>query len=271
MKCVTIEPRSGFPKFSLKEILQYRELLFFLIWRDVKVRYKQTKIGLVWVIFNPMVAMLIYTLFFGVIIKVPSGGVPYSLFFFTAYVPYVLFSEGVGRSVTSIISNASIMKKVYYPKIIMPLSTVISPLIDFCIMFGFLLCLMIFFGFYPTLRVLLIPVVIVSVLFLSTTVGMIVSALNTQYRDFGYIMSHIMQLWLYASPVVYMSSVIPHPYSIIYNLNPMVFIIDTMRWIVIGSQFPELSKLFSFVVLGIGFLISLTYFKFVETRLVDVV
>jgi lipopolysaccharide transport system permease protein len=215
--------------------------------------------------------MLIYTVFFGMIIKVPSNGVPYALFFFTGYIPFILFSEGFARSAASILNNASIMKKVYFPKIIMPISTVISPLIDFCIMCSLLLVLMILFGYYPTIKFLMFPVVIGMILFVSMTVALWVSALNTQYRDFAYAITHILQLWMYASPLVYPSNLIPYPFSIIYNLNPMVCIIDMMRWIVTGSAFPQISTFFSFVIVLIGFFGGWIYFKHVETKLVDVV
>ncbi len=262
---------NGWVPIDLKEIWEYRELLQTFVVRDIKVRYKQTALGAAWAVIQPLLMMVVFTLFFGKLAKIPSEGIPYPIFSYAALLPWTLFSEGLTRSTSSMISNAGIMTKVYFPRLILPISGVISPLVDFAIAFVILLGMMLYFGFYPTVNIIWLPAFILLALATSLGVGLWLSALNVQYRDFQYTVPFLIQLWLFASPVVYPSTLLPEPYRMIYGLNPMAGVIEGFRWALLGTS-PPSSLIVVSVVVVIAILISgAFYFRRMEKTFADVV
>lgn len=268
---INIRPMNGWVPIDLKEIWEYRELLQTFVVRDIKVRYKQTALGAAWAVIQPLFMMVVFTLFFGKLAKIPSEGIPYPIFSYAALLPWTLFAEGLSRSTNSMISNAGIMTKVYFPRLILPISGVVSPLVDFAIAFVILLGMMLYFGFYPTVNIIWLPAFILLALATSLGVGLWLSALNVQYRDFQYTVPFLIQIWLFASPVVYPSSLLPEPYRMIYGLNPMAGVIEGFRWALLGTT-PPSSLIVVSVVVVIAILISgAFYFRRMEKTFADVV
>jgi lipopolysaccharide transport system permease protein len=268
---IVIRPAKKWVPLNFSEIWHYRELLYFFVWRDLKVRYKQTALGFAWAIIQPLFLMVVFTLFFGNLANVPSDGIPYPLFSFAALIPWTLFAEGLTRSTTSMVSNANIMTKVYFPRLIMPMSGILSPLVDFAIAFIILIIMMAYYGFVPTIAIVFLPAFIFLALMTSLAVGLWLSALNVKYRDFQYTIPFLIQIWLFASPVVYPASMVPPPWQFIYALNPMVGVIEGFRWALLGTNPPGAMVLVSVgmvVLLLIGGLFS---FKRMEQYFADVV
>ncbi len=266
-----IRPPKRWAPINLRELVHYHELLYFFVWRDVKIRYKQTALGFLWAIIQPVFMMVVFTLFFGGLAKMPSDGVPYPLFNFAALIPWTLFAEGLTRSTTSMVSNANIMTKVYFPRLIMPISGILSPLVDFAIAFVILILMMAYYGFVPTIAIILLPGFILLAIMTSLAVGLWLSALNVKYRDFQYTIPFLIQLWLFASPVVYPSSLLPEQLQLIYGLNPMAGVIEGFRWALLGTNPPE-SMIFVSVIVVIFLLIGgLFYFKRMEQYFADIV
>jgi len=268
---ITIRPVKGWVPIDLKEIWEYRELLQTFVVRDIKVRYKQTALGAAWAVIQPLFMMVVFSLFFGKLAKIPSEGIPYPIFSYAALLPWTLFAEGLSRSTGSMISNAGIMTKVYFPRLILPISGVVSPLVDFAIAFVILLGMMLYFGFYPTVNILWLPAFILLALATSLGVGLWLSALNVQYRDFQYTVPFLIQLWLFASPVVYPSTLLPEPYRMIYGLNPMAGVIEGFRWVLLGTTPPS-----SLMAVSVGVVIAVLisgafYFRRMEKTFADVV
>lgn len=268
---ITIRPLNGWVPVDLKEIWEYRELLQTFVVRDIKVRYKQTAFGAAWAVIQPFFMMVVFTLFFGKLAKIPSEGIPYPIFSYAALLPWTLFSEGLTRSTGSMVSNAGIMTKVYFPRLILPISGVVSPLVDFAIAFVILIGMMLYFGFYPTVNIIWLPAFILLALATSLGMGLWLSALNVQYRDFQYTVPFVIQIWLFASPVVYPSTLLPEPYRIIYGLNPLAGVIEGFRWALLGTS-PPSSLIAVSVVVVIAILISgAFYFRRMEKTFADVV
>ena len=266
-----IRPPKKWVPVDLHELWEYRELLYSFLARDVKIRYKQTVLGFLWAIIQPLFMMVIFTLFFGGFAKIPSDGVPYPLFSFAALLPWTLFAEGLTRSTTSMVSNAGIMTKVYFPRLVMPISGILSPLVDFFIAFVILILMMAYYGFVPTIAIVLLPFFILLAIMTSLAVGLWLSALNVKYRDFQYTLPFIIQLWLYASPVVYPSSMIPEQYRMLYGLNPMAGVIEGFRWALLGAKPPDAMILVSVGVVVVLLIGGLFYFKRMEQYFADVV
>ncbi len=271
MPIVLIRPSAGWAPINLREILAYRELLNTFILRDIMVRYKQTALGVAWVVIQPLFAMIIFTIFFGGLAKIPSEGVPYPLFSYSALLPWTLFAEGLTRSTYSMVGNASILTKVYFPRLIMPLSGVISPLIDFAISFTIYLGLMLYFRYIPTTKIIFLPAFILLALGTALGVGLWLSAMNVQYRDIGYTVPFLVQIWLYASPVVYPSSLVPEQYQMIYALNPMVGVIEGFRWALLGTTPPSSMIAVSVLVVLLLLISGSYYFRRIEKNFADVV
>jgi lipopolysaccharide transport system permease protein len=268
---IRIRPPKKWVPINFSELWQYRELLYSFVARDVKIRYKQTALGFLWAIIQPLFLMVVFTLFFGNLAKVPSEGIPYPLFSFAALIPWTLFAEGITRSTTSMVSNANIMTKVYFPRLIMPLSGILSPLVDFAIAFVILIFMMAYYGFLPTIAIVLLPAFILLALLTSLAVGLWLSALNVKYRDFQYTIPFLIQLWLFASPVVYPASMLPQSWQVIYALNPMVGVIEGFRWALLGTNPPEAMILVSVGVVVLLLVGGLFYFKRMEQYFADVV
>jgi len=239
--------------------------------RDIKIRYKQTALGFLWAIIQPLFMMLVFTIIFGGFAKIPSDGIPYPLFSFAALLPWMLFSEGLTRSTMSMVQNSNIMSKVYFPRLIMPISGILSPLVDFAVSISILVLMMVYYGFVPTLNVVFLPLFILLALATSLGIGLWLSALNVKYRDFQYTVPFIIQIWMYASPVVYSASMIPEAIRPLYGLNPMAGVIEGFRWALLGTEMPG-SIIFVSVGVVIVMLVSgMFYFRWMEQYYADIV
>ena len=268
---IKIRPPKKWVPVDLHELWEYRELLVSFFTRDVKIRYKQTVLGFLWAIIQPLFLMVVFSLFFGRLAQIPSDGIPYPLFSFAALIPWTLFAEGLTRSSTSMVNNANIMTKVYFPRLIMPISGILSPLVDFIIAFVVLLLMMAYYGFVPTIAIVLLPLFILLALMTSLAVGLWLSALNVKYRDFQYTIPFIIQIWLFVSPVVYPASMIPQQWQFLYALNPMSGVIEGFRWALLGTNPPEAMILISVGVVVFLLVGGLFYFKRMEQYFADVV
>jgi lipopolysaccharide transport system permease protein len=267
-----IQPRRGFFNLDLAAVWEFRELLYFLVWRNVKVRYKQTIIGSAWAIIQPLMAMLIFTVIFGRFAKIPSDGLPYSIFAYTALLPWSYFSQAVTGSAASLIGNTNLVRKVYFPRLIIPLAEVAAPLIDFFISFLALLVMMAWFGIAPRWSVLALPLFLLLAMMTALAVGLWLSALNARYRDVGHAVPFLIQIWLYASPVVYPVSLIPEQWRLLYSLNPMVGVIEGFRWTLLGREVPA----FGVIAVGAAVVVALLlggiiFFKRMEHTFADVI
>ena len=269
---IVIEPSRGWVSLKLRELWQYRELLFSLAWRDVKVRYKQAVLGVAWAVIQPLMTMVIFSVIFGQLAKLPSEGIPYPIFSFAALLPWQLFSGALTRSGSSLVGNAALLTKVYFPRLIIPLSATIGGLVDFSISFLVLLGLMLFYGMAPTWSILWLPLLIVFTLVTALSVGLWLSALNVQYRDVQHLIPFLIQAWMYASPVAYSAELIPSgPWRFIYGLNPVAGVIQSFRWALLGANPPGELMVVSIGVVTILLVTGLYYFRRMEKVFADVV
>jgi len=257
---------------DLAAIWQYRVLLYFLVWRDLKVRYKQTAIGIGWAVIQPLITMLIFTVIFGYFAKLPSDGLPYPIFAYSGLLPWNYFASALNRCSVSVVADAHLITKVYFPRLILPIAGAISGLIDFAISFFLLLGMMTWFGSVPGWSVLTIPVFLGLALMTALAIGLWLSALNVRYRDVGHTIPFLVQVWMFLSPIVYPVSIIPEKYRLLYSLNPMVGVIEGFRWALLGKAGPEFSLLVvSAFVVGVLFVTGLVFFKNMEQTFADVV
>jgi lipopolysaccharide transport system permease protein len=269
---IHIRPKKGWQLGDLKELIEYRDLFYFLVARDIKVRYKQTVLGGLWAIIQPFFSMIVFTLFFGKLAKVPSDGVPYPIFNFTAMVAWTYFANSITGSGNSLIGNTGLISKVYFPRLIIPLAAVLAGLLDFFIAFIMLIGMMFYFGIYPRVTILLLPLLVVLMMFTAGGVGTFLSALNAKYRDIKYTIPFLVQLWMFASPIVYPTTMIPEKYRLIYGLNPLVGVIEGFRSILLGTiPFPTYMVLLSAFVSLILFFIGILYFKQMERYFADII
>ena len=269
---LNIEPSNTWVSLKLGELWQYRELLYFLIWRDIKVRYKQTALGAAWAIIQPLFSMLIFSLFFGRLAKMPSDGIPYPLFSLAALVPWTFFANGLNQSSNSLVASANLLKKVYFPRLVIPIATVLAGVVDFALSFVVLLGLMAFYGIAPTINLLWMPLFLLLALVTSLAVGLWMSALNVKYRDVRYIVPFLIQVWMFSTPIVYPSSLLPASWRTIYGLNPMVGVVEGFRWALLGTNtLPG----FMIVVSATAALVILIggafYFRHMEKSFADIV
>jgi lipopolysaccharide transport system permease protein len=267
-----MEPSRGWASLKLSELWEYRELLFFLTWRDIIIRYKQTVLGAAWAILQPFLTMIVFTVFFGKVVKVPSDGLPYPLFYFIALVPWMLFSNGLTLSSNSLVSSANLIKKVYFPRLAIPVATILAGLVDFVLAFIVGLGLMLYYG-YPLMvsAFWLLPLLLLA-LITSLGVGLWFSALNVQYRDIRYVVPFLTQVWLFATPIAYPSSLIEQPWRTIYAINPMVGVVEGFRWALLGSTVPSGLMLVVSAAAALFVLVSgLFYFRRMEKTFADVV
>jgi lipopolysaccharide transport system permease protein len=269
---ILIQPSKGVFHFNLGELWQYKELLYFLIWREVKIRYKQTMIGGAWAILQPLMTMVIFSIIFGRFAKIPSDGLPYPVFAYTALLPWMLFSQSLTRSGTSLVENANLITKVYFPRLMIPLGAASAPIVDFIVSFMVLICLMAWYGIRPTLGILALPLLLLLTIMTAFSVNLWLSPLNVQYRDVGHAIPFLSQFWMYASPVAYPLSLIPEKWQFLYSLNPMVGVIEGFRWALLGKQSPNIiaMAISVFAVLAL-FLSGLIYFKKMEQSFADVI
>ena len=232
---VVIRPSTGWTGVSLRDLWAYRELLYFLAWRDIKVRYKQTALGVIWVVIQPLFAMLVFSVFFGRLAGMPSGGVPYPVFAFCALLPWQLFAHALTESSASLVTNQNLITKVYFPRLIIPLAPVLASLLDFVIAFGILLGMLAYYRITPTPWVWTLPLFLLLAITLAIGVGLWLAALNARYRDVRYTIPFLTQIWLFATPIAYPSSLVPEPWRIWYGLNPMAGVVDGFRWALLGT------------------------------------
>lgn len=267
-----IVPARGWTALKLEELWANRELLYFLAWREIKVRYKQTAIGAAWALLQPLFTMLIFTIFFGRLAKLPSDGIPYSLFSLTALVPWMFFANGVTTSSNSLVSNANLITKVYFPRLAIPVSAVFSGIIDFVLAFALLLGYALYLGFRPTINVLWLPGFLLLALVTSLGVGLWLAALNVEYRDIRYTVPFLVQIWLFATPIAYSSSLMHEPWRTIYGLNPMVGVAEGFRWAMLSSGRPPEGLFFVSCAAALALLVSgAFYFKRMEKGFADIV
>jgi lipopolysaccharide transport system permease protein len=269
---VRIVPARGWVSLKPRELWAYRELLYFLVWRDVTVRYKQTVLGAAWAVIQPFCTMVVFSLFFGQLAKIPSNGIPYPIFAYAALVPWTFFANGLGQSANSLVGSANLIKKVYFPRLMIPVGTVLSEGVDFCIAFVVLLAMMLYYGIVPTANVVWLPLFMLLALSTSLAVGLWLSALNVHFRDVRYVVPFITQFWLFATPVAYPSSLLAEPWRTLYGLNPMVGVVEGFRWALLGSgpapgAMAGISAVMTAVLLTTGAL----YFRRMEKTFADVV
>jgi len=268
---VIISPSTYLVPFNFKDIWAYRELLYFLTWREIKVRYKQTLLGFAWAIIQPLFMMIVFTLFFGYLAKVPSEGIPYPLFNYAALLPWTLFAEGISRSSLSMVAQTNLIQKVYFPRLILPLSGILSPIVDFAIAFTILVGMMFYYSYPPTVKMLWLPAFILLALLSALGVGLWFSAINVKYRDVRYVLPFLIQLWLFASPVVYSSNLLPEKFQVIYGLNPMAGVIEGFRWALLGTEPPSALIAVSVVIVLIILVSGTFYFRRSEKIFADVI
>ncbi len=267
---VRIEPRLGWFQVGLREVWEYRELLYFFVWRDVKIRYKQTAIGVVWVVLQPLLTMAVFTLFFGRLAKLPSQGLPYPVFYFAAVVPWMYFSSSLQNATNVVVENQRLITKVYFPRLVLPISAVLSGLVDFAIGFVVLMVVTSVYGIRPTLAVLWLPALLLLAVLTALGVGFWMSALNALYRDVRYVMPFILQFWMFASPVAYPSSLVPERWRWLYGLNPMAGVIDGFRWALTGRGRPPGSAMLASTAMVVILLAGgLLFFQRMEGTVAD--
>lgn len=267
-----LEPSRAWFALKLKELWVYRELLYFLIWRDVKVRYKQTALGVLWVVLQPLLMTLLFSVVFGGFAEIPSDGVPYPIFTFVALLPWQLFAFALAASSTSLILNQQLITKVYFPRLIVPLAAVLVGIIDFATAFLVLLGMMAYYQIALTPAILVLPLLVLLALAVATAVGLWLSALNVQYRDVQYTIPFLTQFWLFATPIAYPASLIPEQWQWLYGLNPMVGVVEGFRWVLLGQIQPlGPSFMVSVAVTMLLLLSGLLYFNRVEKRFADII
>jgi len=269
---ITIQPKKGWQFIDFEELRQYRDLFYFLVSRNIKVKYKQTVLGGLWAIIQPFLAMLVFTLFFGKLAKMPSDGVPYPVFSYTALVAWTYFATSISGAGNSLIGDSRLISKVYFPRLIIPLSPVLAGLLDFTIAFVVLIGMMFYFHIHPTVMILFVPFLVILMMLTASGVGLFLAALNAKYRDIRYTIPFLVQLWMFASPIVYPASMIPEKYRLVYALNPMVGVIEGFRSALLGTgSFPVQMILVSTLVSAGLFIIGVFYFKQTERHFADII
>jgi lipopolysaccharide transport system permease protein len=269
---VRIGPARSWAALNLAELVDYRELLYFLVWRDIKVRYKQTALGFLWALLQPLFMMLVFTLFFGRLGKLPSDGMPYSVFTLCALLPWQLFAHALSESSNSLVANERLISKVYFPRLLVPLAAVVGGLADFGVAFLLLVAVMAFYGLTPGIAVVALPLLVLFAIATAFSVGLWLSALNVQYRDVRYTLVFLTQLWMFATPVAYSSSLVPAAWRPLYGLNPMVGVVEGFRWALLNRSTPPGAELFVSVAAVAALLVSgLYYFRRVERTFADVI
>jgi lipopolysaccharide transport system permease protein len=273
---IVIEPARGLALPDLRALLVYRELLYFLVWRDLKVRYKQTALGVAWIVIQPLVSMLIYSLLFGLLLNAPSGDVPYPVFVFAGLLPWNYFAASLSRSSTSLVANTNLITKVYFPRLVIPLSSVLSGLVDFVIAFLVFIALMLIFRVPLSFSIILLPFFLLLAFLTALGVGLWLSALNVRFRDVNYLAPFLLQVWMYLTPVVYSSTLIPEPYRYLLVLNPMTAVVEGFRWALLGSQATYTQN--SMLLLGFSIINTLTiivsgfiFFHRTESSFADII
>ena len=267
-----IQSSTGWVSLNLRELWRYRELLYFLVWRDVKVRYKQTVLGAAWAILQPFFTMVVFSIFFGRLAKIPSDGLPYPIFAYCALLPWQLFAHALTESGNSLVGNQNLITKVYFPRLVIPLAAVLSGVVDFAVAFVVLLGMMVYYGTVPTSAAVTLPVFLFLVLATALGVGLWLSALNVQYRDVRYTIPFLTQTWLFVTPVAYPAKLVPEAWRAVYGLNPMAGVVEGFRWALLGTASPPGPLLAVSVAAVLTLVVSgLYYFRRMEKTFADVV
>ena len=269
---IVVKPSKGWISLRLDELWQYRELLFFLTWRDIKVRYKQTVLGAAWAIIQPFFTMVVFSLFFGKLAKVPSDGIPYPVFAYAALVPWTFFANGLNQSSNSLVGSATLIKKVYFPRLVVPIASVISGVFDFILAFVVLLGMLLYYGIFPTVSIVWLPFLLLLTFITSLGVGLWLSALNIHFRDVRYTIPFLTQFWLFATPIAYPSSLLSEPWRTLYGINPMVGVVEGFRWALLGTDTAPGPIIIVSTVVALTLLVGgAFYFKRLERTFADVV
>lgn len=266
-----IEPPSGWMDLNLGELWAHRELVYFLVWREIKVRYKQTALGAAWAIMQPLFTMVIFSLFFGRLAKMPSDGAPYPVFVLVALVPWTFFANGMGQAANSLVNSANLVGKIYFPRLAVPIGSVLAALVDFAVAFSLVAIAIAWYRIPLTTNLLALPLLVLLVLTLALGIGFWLAALNVEYRDIRYIVPFLTQLWMFATPIAYPSSLLSEKWRMLYGLNPMVGVVEGFRWAVLGTGNPG-SVLAVSAAMGLVLLVSgAYYFRRMEQGFADVI
>lgn len=269
---ITIAPSRGWVSLRVHELWEYRELLYFLVWRDIKVRYKQTVLGAAWAIIQPLMTMVVFSVFFGRLAKMPSDGVPYPIFAFAALVPWTFFAHGLSQASNSLVGSANLIKKVYFPRLVMPIAAVLSGLIDFLLAFMVLIGMMLFYGITPSGSVVAVLPLIVLTMLTSLGVALWLCALNVEFRDIRYVIPFLTQFWMFATPIAYPSSLLSEPWRTVYAINPMVGVVEGFRWALLGAgTAPGPMLIVSSLVACLLLISGAYYFRRMERTFADIV
>jgi lipopolysaccharide transport system permease protein len=269
---IRIAPPNRWWVLPFRELWEYRELLYFFVWRELKVRYKQTVVGAAWAVIQPFLTMLIFSLFFGKLAHIPSGGLPYPVFYYSALLPWMYFATSLQSATNKIVENQNVITKVYFPRLMLPISAVVSGLVDFGVSFLMFVAIMIYYRIHPGWAILMLPVFLLLAVLTALGVGLWLSALNAIYRDVRYVVPFLVQFWMFASPVAYPSSLVPAKWRWLYGLNPMAGVIEGFRWSLAGSGDPPGRMLLVSSAMVLAVLVGgLMYFQKMETTVADVV
>ena len=268
---IVIRPSRGWVSLDLRDLWRYRELLYFLTWRDIKVRYKQTIFGAAWAILQPFFTMIVFSVFFGRLAKMPSDGIPYPIFAYCALLPWSYFAGALDRASNSLVGSSHLITKVYFPRLAIPISAVMAGLVDFGIAFVVLLGMMLYYGFAPTAAALTLPLFLVLAIAAALAVGLWLSALNVQYRDVRYTVPFLTQVWLFATPIAYPSSLVPEQWRTWYGLNPMAGVVEGFRWALLGKEPPGPMLAVSIIAVVLLLIGGLYYFRRMERSFADLV
>ena len=268
---LVIRPPRKWVPVDLRELWEYRELIAAFTMRDVRLRYKQTGLGIAWAVLQPLLTVVVFTIFFGGLAHLPTDGFPYPLFYISGLIAWNLFSDGLTRSTTSMVTNSNIMTKVYFPRMVVPLASIISPLMDFAVSFILVLAIMAYYGFVPTINLIFLPLFLLLALASSLGVGLWLSALNVRYRDFQYTVPFLIQIGMFVSPLVYPASIVPKSLQIWYGLNPMAGVIEGFRWALLGDGTPSAMILVSVGMVILILVSGMFYFRRMEQYYADIV
>ena len=269
---VRIAPRRGWLDLQLRELWSFRELLYFFVWRDVKVRYKQTAIGAAWAVLQPFLTMVVFSLFFGALAKIPSNGLPYPIFYYCALLPWLYFAGALQNATNTVVEQQRVITKVYFPRILLPMAAVCSGLVDFAIGFLVFVAMMFYYGIFPGAAILVLPPLLLLAVLTALACGLWLSALNAMYRDVRYVVPFLVQFWMFASPVAYPASLVPERWRWLYGLNPMAGVIEGFRWALTGQGQPPGVMLAASAAVVLALLFGgLIFFQRAEGTLADVV
>ena len=267
-----IEPSRGWAALRLDDLWRYRELLYFLVWRDIKIRYKQTALGASWAVIQPFVTMIVFSIFFGKLAKVPSDDIPYPIFSYAALVPWTFFAAGITQSSQSLVGSADVIRKVFFPRLILPTASVVSGAVDFVIAFAVLILMMVYYQIVPTMQIIWVPLFFLLALIAALGTGLWLSALNVYFRDVRFVVPFIVQFWLFITPIAYPSSLLDEPWRTLYGLNPMAGVVEGIRWSLLGAGNAPGAMIAASTATAVGLLVSgICFFRQMERDFADTI